>query len=40
MDKHSIDGQFIMHNALKATPELERRLEETDWNGLMKRIKK
>ncbi|QXW18907.1 hypothetical protein KXJ72_02835 [Comamonas aquatica] len=40
LDKHSIDGQFIMHNALKATPRLERYLAKTDWNGLMKSIKK
>ena len=40
IDKHSIDAKFIMHNALKATPKLERYLARTDWNGLMKSIKK
>ena len=40
IDKHSIDGRFIMHNALKATPKLERHVAKTDWNGLMKSIKK
>ena len=40
IDKHSIDGRFIMHNALKATPELEHYLAPTDWRDLMKSIKK
>ena len=40
IDKYSIDAKFIMHNALKATPKLERYLARTDWNGLMKSIKK
>lgn len=38
--KHSLDGQFVLHNALKATPKLARYLAETDWNGLMKSIRK
>lgn len=37
---HSLDGQFIMHNALKATPGLERHLAKTDWGGLMESIQK
>ena len=38
--EHSLDGQFIMHNALKETPKLERHLAQMDWNGLMESIKK
>ena len=40
IDKHSIDGRFIMHNALKTIPKLESYLEDTNWNKLMKSIKK
>jgi len=29
-----------MHNALKATPELERRLAQTDWSSLLESAKK
>lgn len=38
--EHSLDGQFIMHNALKATPVLARYLVKTDWSGLLESIKK
>ncbi|WP_234687654.1 hypothetical protein [Comamonas aquatica] len=38
--KHSLDGPLVLHNALKATPELEHYLAPTDWNDLMKSIKK
>lgn len=40
LEKHSLDGQFIMHNALKATPELERRLAQADWSSLLESAKK
>lgn len=38
--EHSLDGQFIMHNALKATPGLARRLAQTDWSDLLESAKK
>lgn len=35
IETYSQDGEFVLHNALKAVPKLALHLDRTDWKGLL-----